>query len=75
MSKTAKELFKELGYKERTTNYSLYAIKIYEAHGSIIYFDYDKHISKEGASIFINMNELKAILKQVEELGWLNDEV
>lgn len=64
--KTAKEMFKELGYK---------CILIKKDEENVIGFDLDtKSVYKTGVyddiSENITLEELKAINKQVEELGW-----
>ena len=67
---TAKEMFKELGFKidDIKKTYLSYYNK---EEDSYIYFDY---IYKTVEVQFdINMDLLKAINKQVEELGWDND--
>jgi len=69
----AKEMFEELGYKERPgdENYSMLAVKVYTKGIKHIYFDFDKTI--DTYSTIIDMKLLKAINKQVEELGWNNE--
>ena len=64
----AKEMFKKLGWQEREETSSTYCIKSYRKHEHIIYFDYDKQI--DIGAIMIDLDLLKAINKQVEELGW-----
>lgn len=73
MDKSAKELFKELGYNDRTELYEkdeLKEIKFINDGDWVI-------ISKEKIEYVENRNRgnlpikfLKAINKQVEELGW-----
>lgn len=72
---SAKEMFKELGYKQKIQNYVIYYFKeinIPKRYGSTIFY----HINfiLKDKEIFISKNlsleELKAINKQVEELGW-----
>lgn len=67
---SAKEMFEELGYVEDEKRTSMCAIKVYEniKTGHRIYFDYDKKIDYWGA--IIDLTLLKAINKQIEELGW-----
>lgn len=67
---TAKEMFKELGYKEIKETYSINCVKsyIHRKTMAIIYFDNDKTIDVERMAI--NYELLQAINKQVEELGW-----
>lgn len=80
--KSAKEMFEELGYKKtdllkgKSANYQN---KDYETAISI--FDNEKgraiHIYDLGNTYqdsgFIGVEELKAIIKQCEELGWLDE--
>lgn len=72
-NKTAEQMFNEIGYHLVKEHSSWFAILIYERRGrERIYFDEDNHFSKEGwGNQFINMEELKCINKQCEELGWL----
>ena len=69
---SAKEMFEKLGYKEVQEHSSMFAIIVYSNGKDNIYFDFDKKFSKEGSGSFgfIDMELLKAINKQVEELGW-----
>lgn len=74
---TAKEMFEELGREQTITEYDYYKSDINyldkKTEQTNIYFDLeDKKIG------FINIykitiQELKAINKQVEELGWLDE--
>ena len=70
--KTAREMFKELGYEVRDVSTSLYCRISYINYKtlSIIYFDYDKTI--DVGNIIISYNLLQAINQQVTELGWNN---
>jgi len=72
-NKTAEQMFNEIGYHLVKEHSSWFAILIYERRGrERIYFDDDIHFSKEGfGNQFIDMEELKCINKQCEELGWL----
>lgn len=72
---SAKEMFEELGYKQKIQNDVIYYFKeinIPKRYGSTIFY----HINfiLKDKEIFISKNlsleELKAINKQVEELGW-----
>lgn len=79
---TAKEMFEQIGYKKtdllkgKSVNYQN---KVYETAISI--FDNEKgrsiHIYALGDTYqdsgFIGIEELKAINKQCQELGWLDD--
>lgn len=80
--KSAKEQFEELGYKEIFNNtITVTYKKIYKDRTIVICF-YKKHkkIAKfraglclflqEEKDVAINLKELQAINKQVEELGW-----
>ena len=77
---TAKEMFEKLGYKRVYSQDKVayfngndnVRIRFYELHN-----DYGKSIQIEDdchMSTFIGMQELQAINKQVEELGWNNEE-
>lgn len=72
---SAKEMFEELGYKQKIQNDVIYYFKeinIPKRYGSTIFY----HINfiLKDKEIFISKNlsleELKAINKQVEELNW-----
>lgn len=74
--KNAKEMFEKLGYEDITNEYSydkdykaVYINKTYTPHVRIIFVEYGttKVIDNE---IDITIPLLKAINKQVEELGW-----
>lgn len=73
---TAKEMFEDLGYKyKKQKNLYLESI-IYEKGSKRILFRYDKKIipyadygETEDATL-LTLEELQAINKQVEELGW-----
>lgn len=75
--KTAKEMFEELGYKE--TENDIYFLKYFKK-GNL---NHDKEITFHGLDRtftvkddnginyrWINLDELQAINKQIEELGW-----
>lgn len=68
--KTAKEMFEELGYKERPSDESFFmlAIKVYTKGINNIYFDCDKTI--DIGSTIVDMPLLKAINQQIKELHW-----
>lgn len=82
--KSAKEMFEELGYKqeENDKRYISYCLHYYEDKDCMrkIVFDLQYKIflayspynleKYEDCSIFIELKELQAINKQVEELGW-----
>ena len=67
---SAKDMFKKLGYEERTETNSMACIKSYINYKNlnIIYFDYDKSIDL--GKIIVTMDLLQAINQQVKELGW-----
>ena len=71
---TAKEMFAALGYVEKTENIREDAVIVYGKKESIISFDENKQVYKEGMTSIITLDEWKAINKQIEELGWDNDE-
>lgn len=69
--KSADEMFEELGYKEEVK----YREKVYEKDDKIITFNLEKkniicNNFYDGYES-INMQELQAINKKVEELGWI----
>ena len=68
--KSARELFKELGYEEREETYCLNCVKSYINYKTlnIIYFDNDKTIDVQNMTISYEL--LQAINQQVNELGW-----
>ena len=71
--KTADELFKELGYKKSHTQ--LEDLKYYKDDDNVIYFRmrkkaFNKSGEYDGMCDYITMQELQAINKKVEELGW-----
>ena len=74
--KNAKEMFEELGYeKQKTINGMIGYIKRYEDRKMAMVIIFNsvgktviKYLNTEACVIF--MNELQAINKQVEELGW-----
>lgn len=74
--KTADEMFKELGYKKFNKIHDFENIKYYKDDDNILYFDEkDKSFYKSGEYDSmcddITMQELKAINKKCEELGWI----
>lgn len=73
--KTADEMFEELGYTiQKIGNGKMIYYEYYNKNTKdIIQFWYDKTISKynEDESNYISMQELQAINKKVEELGWI----
>lgn len=73
--KTADEMFEELGYKKFNKKHDFENIKYYKDDDNILYFDEkDKSFYKSGEydemCDDITMQELQAINKKVEELGW-----
>ena len=74
--KTAKEMFEELGYKPFGINTELMS---YQNKDKGYYIGFDikrkKVMAHKPSSlwIFIELEELQAINKQVEELGWLDE--
>ena len=72
---SAKEMFEELGYKYH--NYAGYISYQKDIPNKVTYFiafDYkDRTVTKHQVSdryLSITISELKAINKQIEELGW-----
>lgn len=70
MNKSAREMFKKLGYELALDHYSMAAIMVYRKDLEYIYFDADKKIYIRG---FIDMKLLQAINQQCKELGWLDE--
>lgn len=72
----ADEMFKELGYIEKFKNHcedEMYRKESSHQVGkSIKFYSYDKRI--EIYPCAINMQELQAINKKVEELGWIKED-
>lgn len=70
--KTADEIFKELGYVEHFKNHcedEMYRKESSHQLGkNIKFYNFDKRIEIYPSKI--NMQELQAINKKVEELGW-----
>ena len=75
--KTAKDLFKELGYKRLPKRYNKNMI-LYENENMlknykiIIYFSLSDKKIQFSPYYRYTMQELKAINKQCEELGWIS---
>lgn len=74
--KTADEMFEELGYEKINKKHDFENIKYYKDDYNIMYFDEkDKSFYKSGEYDSmcddITMQELQAINKKVEELGWI----
>ena len=71
--KTAKEMFEELGYEQIKSNDEFIE---YEKNGRNISFELETHtfsgvhVWLDCQAILIDMQELQAINKQVEEMGW-----
>lgn len=69
---TAREMFEKLGYKFNVLGD--YIIYKHEEGAKSVVFDILKQTYNANAGLYsthVNMNELKAINKQCEELGWL----
>ena len=73
--KSAREMFEELGYEQENKNNVIYYFKKIRIPKSYIVYSINFIIDTKEIFINknINMQELKAINKQVEELGWNND--
>lgn len=83
--KTADETFKELGYKQLEDKYNINYIKMYSfingdrVREQIRFCKLDKYVHIENFNYdtgvifgkFLDMEELQAINKKVEELGWI----
>ena len=76
---SAKEMFEELGYEQKTSIGVIYYFKkIHIPKNDIVYnINFITDLINGEKEIFISKNidmqELKAINKQIEELGWLNE--
>lgn len=76
MNKSAKEMFEQLGYKQIRNSEEFIE---YEKNGRNISFELETHtfagvhVWLDYQAILIDMKELQAINKQVEELGWLDE--
>jgi hypothetical protein len=72
---SAKEMFEELGYEQDTKNNVIYYFKKIHIPKSCIVYSINFITDKKEIFISknIDMEELKAINKQVEELGWNNE--
>lgn len=76
---SAKEMFEKLGYElsKNDKKYIIYENKICDTSMKII-FDLDFKIVKKSYNrndaSWIHLQELQAINKQVEELGWLGSD-
>ena len=70
---TAKEMFEKLGYMQKIKNNVIYYFKEYKKDISTISFHHINFILEDKelyTSKNLTHNELQAINKQVEELGW-----
>lgn len=78
--KTAKEMFKELGYEKEVTgseimdeNFIGYENKKENKYIGFRRWYKDFHAFEDKGDIDIDMPTFKAIHKQLEELGWLEE--
>ncbi len=76
IEKTADEMFEKLGYKKFNKKHDFENIKYYKDDDNILYFDEkDKSFYKSGEYDAmcndITMQELQAINKKCQELGWV----
>ena len=68
---SAKEMFEELGYNIEICNDGIwYDNSDGENEGDAINFNNDKYIQLIGDFEIVELDLLKAINKQIEELGW-----
>lgn len=79
--KSAREMFEELGYEYKEIKTIIFRNIQYKKYSKIILFRDDKCIipycdygDGEEGSALLNLKELQAINKQVEELGWNKEE-
>lgn len=80
MNKSARELFEELGYEKVSDIPICYRfddggyinlIEFIDIKQEIMFTEYEEYNeNKPQGSFFLNKSELKAINKQIEELGW-----
>lgn len=72
---SAKEMFEELGYEQENKNNVIYYFKKIRIPKSYIVYSINFIIDTKEIFINknINMQELQAINKQIEELGWNNE--
>jgi len=77
---SAKEIFEKLGYVIREDdNQDLVYIKTFQNKPDyfLVFYkntkDFEKYKNKTNISLCINIEELQAINKQIEELGWNNE--
>ena len=70
---SAKEMFEALGYDEfyNISQRMIYKCGYIRIIFDLYYKDFYKHDVENNCSVGININELKAINKQVRELGWI----
>ena len=73
-NKTADEMFEGLGYKKLLTQ--LADVEYYKDDDNVIYFrmsnkSFNKSGEYDGMCDYITMQELQAINKKCEELGWV----
>ena len=72
-NKTADEMFEELGYEDLSNNIGFSCICLYGKYDKRIGFYHDKTFDIYNCidgTEYVTMQELKAINKKVEELGW-----
>ena len=70
--KTADEMFKEMGFSKLSEIGSEIKTIYRNTKGKYIQFNHVvKKVSLEGNYKWVEMQELKAINKKVEELGWI----
>lgn len=72
-NKTADEMFEELGYEDLSNNIVFGCICLYGKYDKRIGFYNDKTFDIYNCidgTEYVTMQELKAINKKVEELGW-----
>lgn len=76
MSKSAKEMFEELGYEyyDKKTRIVVNRYDRYDILSIYICFNkINQRIGIDCLADVLDMDELQAINKQVEELGWLDE--
>ena len=72
----AKEMFEKLGYeKQETERYIKYVQSFEEGNGSIEFSKIDRTICSYlnyGEALPIDTKDVKALIQQVKELGWID---
>ncbi len=75
--KTAEQMFEELGYKKVKSAFPDWIeYGVVETHPLASYFRFDTTFCQFACSLeAMNWNEIKAVITQMKELGWLDEMV